>query len=87
MLSVTAKEIPREQAIFNTGWAMLKKYYNISPDNEKDEIWEAIIAEANTLYSMGKGTAAEPISKGLALSIVETIEKLYNERKATAATK
>lgn len=69
-----------EKEIFNKGWALLNKYHNIKPEDNK-KIWQELMEEASNLYETGKGSVAEPISKALALSIVETIENIYKERE------
>lgn len=75
---VEAKEIPVAQTIYNTGWAIVKKYYNITEDNE--EAWEALVNDANALYKTGIDTATRKLSEAMALGVLDYIEQISKER-------
>lgn len=72
---ITAKELSVEQALFNSGWNILKRYGNIS-NKENDEEWERLIEEINSLYefSKGRGKAVEQLSKSIALGVCNYLE-------------
>lgn len=79
---VTAKEIPTEQAIFNSAWDILKRYGNIS-NKENDEEWEKFIGEINSLYEMNKnkGSEVEQLSKYVTLGVCNYLEEKARKKK------
>ena len=76
-----AEEMLIEQGIFNGAWALLKRYYLISPENETDQAWDEIVKGANDLYEIGKGTRAEELGKTIALGVIDHIERVYKMRR------
>lgn len=80
--AVTGKDIPQEQELFNSLWAILKRYYLITSDSESDTYWESLIKEANTLYeALPANTPLAKFGKDLIISELEYIDKLSRERK------
>lgn len=47
-MAVTAKQIPKQQKIFNRVWEMFKKYYD---EPNTDETWEKFLAETHEVCS------------------------------------
>lgn len=76
----TAKELPVEQAIFNEAWAMIKEYHFIEAWGNDAE-WEQVVERSGKLYELGKGKPElEALSKGMALLIIEYLEKISKDK-------
>ena len=80
--AVAGKDIPQEQELFNKLWAMLKRYYLITTDNESDMYWERLVDEAGELYkTIPPNTPFTKFAKDMILGELEYLENLSKQRK------
>lgn len=70
---VDAKQIPKEQNIFNQIWTLFKKYYD---EPNTDETWESFINDVNKVCHDNNNSF---LARKLGIAILETKEEMVKK--------